>query len=164
MPRVRRLACALALTLASAAAAPKTARASQYPLDQAAAIIPASEVPKLRKAGVRTTEDFLTWGRTAEGRKLLADRARISVEQITAWVLLADLLRVRGIGPDVARLLTAVGVRSLSELKRVDADATASSIRDVNNKRHLSTNPPGAESIRYWVQQAMSLPVLVALE
>lgn len=164
MHRCRRLAFALALALPVVTGSAAPARASHYPLDQAGAIIPASDIPKLRRAGVRTTEDFLTWGRTAEGRKLLADRARIPLEQVTAWVMLSDLLRIRGIGPDVARLLTAVGVRSLADLKKVDADTTAASIRDVNARRHLSTNPPGAESIRYWVEQAMSLPVLLALD
>ena len=159
MTRFQLLAFLLPLLVAGAGA-----RASQYPLDQAAAIIPASDAQKLRRAGVRTTADFLTWGRTPEGRRLLAERSGHPIDKITSWVLLSDLMRVRGIGPDVARLLTAVGVKTIADLKKIDADSTAASIREVNSKRHLSTNPPGAESIRYWVEQAMSLPVIVALD
>jgi predicted flap endonuclease-1-like 5' DNA nuclease len=159
MQRLRPFAFALPLLLATPAV-----RASQYPLDQAAAIITSTEAQKLRRAGVRTTADFLTWGRTPDGRRMLAERAGLGLEQITGWVMMADLMRVRGIGPDVARLLTAVGVKSIADLKKVDAESTAASIREANSKRHLSTNPPGAESIRYWVEQAMSLPVIVALD
>ena len=153
---------ALSLLLASLAARP--AAASQYPLDQAGAIIPAEEAPKLRRAGIRSTADFLVWGRTAEGRKLLSERARVSLDQVAAWVRLADLLRVRGIGPDVARLLTAVGVRTVGELRAADPEATASAVREHNKKTHLSTNPPGAESIRYWVSLAASLPVVISFD
>lgn len=150
---------ALAATLAAA-----TAGASQYPLDQVTTIISSEHAPKLRRAGVRSTADFLVWGRTAEGRRLLADRARLPIEQVTSWVMLADLMRVRGIGPDVARLLTAAGVKSLADLQRCDAEGIASLVRDVNKKTHLSSNPPGAESIRYWIVQSQSLPIIVSLE
>ena len=153
----------LSLLLASALISQRAA-ASQYPLDQAGAIIPAVEAPKLRRAGIRTTADFLVWGRTSDGRRLLAERSRLALEQVTAWVRLADLLRVRGIGPDVARLLTAVGVRTVSELRAADPDGTAVAVREINKKSHLSTNPPGAESIRYWVAQAATLPVILSFD
>lgn len=154
--RLRVAAIALALQAVGGAA-----HASQYPLDQVAAIIAPDEARKLRHAGVRTTADLLTWGRTPEGRRLLAERARLPVEQVLGWVLMADLMRVPGIGPDVARLLHAVGVRALVDLRRCDPEVTAASIRETNRKSRLSTNPPGAESLRYWVQLASSLPILV---
>ena len=159
---MRSLAAALAALIALAATFPGPARASQYPLDQAAAIIPRDDAPRLRKAGIRTTEDFLVWGRTAEGRRLLAERCRLALDRIEAWVNLADLMRVRGIGPDVARLLTAVGVRTLFDLQRADGDATAASVRDFNKRTHLSTNPPGAPSIKYWIEMSRALPVIVS--
>lgn len=138
------------------------ADASQYPLDQAQAIIQPDQARRLRHAGLRTTADFLTWGRTGDGRRLLAERARLPLEQITAWVLIADLMRVPGIGPDVARLFTAAGVRSIAELRRADPAATADAVHEANRRGHLSTNPPGAQSIAYWVQLAASLPILIS--
>lgn len=160
--RPRRIAAASFIWLAVASASP--ARASQYALEQAAAIIPRAVVPSLRRAGVRTTEDFLTWGKTPEGRRLLAQRARLSVDQVTGWVFLADLMRVRGIGPDVARLLTAAGIRSLADLQRADAGNTAQNVKAVNKKTRLSTNPPGAESLGYWIEQSRALPIIVLTE
>ena len=84
------------------------------------------------------------------------------MSRIEAWVNLADLMRVRGIGPDVARLLTAVGIKTLSDLQRADAATTAAAIRDFNKKTHLSTNPPGAESIRFWIGMSRALPIIVS--
>jgi len=160
-PALTRLA---ALVVLLGPAADGVASASQYALDQAAAIIPPTEAQKLRRAGVRTTADFLTWGRTAEGRRLLAERAGVSLAQVTTWVRLADLMRVPGIGPDVARLLTAAQVRSVAELRAADAEATAAAIHAANRRDHLSQNPPGAASIAYWVQLAASLPILIVLD
>lgn len=153
----------VAVLLAGALLAAPSARASQYSLDQAAAIVTPDEARHLRRAGVRHTGDFLTWGRTPEGRSLLARRAHLPLEHIETWTMMADLMRVRGIGPDVARLLYAVGVRDLDELRRADAQAAADAIRDFNKKFHYSTNPPRADSISYWIKQAHALPlVLVA--
>ena len=139
------------------------AAASQYPLDQATRIIPRVEGHKLQKAGIQTTLDLFVEGHTAEGRRVLAARSGLPIEKIASWVALADLMRVRGIGPDVARLLTAVGVRTLAELQQADAAATGAAIHVYNRKTHLSTNPPGAASIAFWIGEAQHLPVVLEL-
>jgi hypothetical protein len=148
---------AIALSLALVAG---TAVASQYPLEQAHAIISPGETARLKKAGLRTTLDLLTYGRTLDGRKAIAARSGIPLEKIAAWAAMADLMRVRGIGPDVARLLTAVGVTTLALLQKSDATATSVAIHDLNKEKKLSTNPPGVESISYWITQARGLPIV----
>ncbi len=157
LPRV------LALWLACAAAAPSPTLASEYPLDQVVVLIPRVDAHRLRRAGIANTLDLLTYGRTAAGRDLLARRSGLSVERIDAWTALADLMRVRGIGPDVARLLTAVGVRTIADLQRCDPVATATAIRDVNKARRLSPNPPRAESLAYWIDLSRALPIVFEL-
>jgi hypothetical protein len=137
------------------------ARASQYLLDQAHAIIPAPEGKRLRKAGIRSTLDLLTTGRTVDGRKALANRTGLPFERLSALVALADLMRVRGIGPDVARLLTAVGIRTVADLQRADPSAAGAAIQAVNREKKLSTNPPPIESISYWVAQSRYLPIVL---
>jgi hypothetical protein len=141
---------------------PVAAPASQYPLDQAQQIIDPLAARKLRQAGVRTTADFLVRGRTASDRQALATLAGLPVDRIKSFVLLADLMRVSGIGPDVARLLLAAGVRSIADLRSSVPAQLAARVRDLNHRMHLSTNPPGEPSIRYWVDQAQRLPNVVA--
>ena len=137
------------------------ALASQYPLDQASQIIPRADAKKFRRAGIRTTLDILLHGRTAADRQALASRTGFSIEKIQAWVLLTDLLRVRGIGPDVARLMSAVSIRTIADLQRADPTVAASAMRDFNSRSHFSPNPPGAESVSYWIVQARELPVVL---
>jgi hypothetical protein len=150
------LAAALGLLVATTPAG-----ASEYPLDQAVLIIPRPDARRLRRAGIDNTLDLLTYGRTAAARALLAQRTGLTVEKIDAWVALADLMRVRGIGPDVARLLTAVGVRTLAELQRSDPGATAVAIHELNRVKRLSPNPPGAESLAYWIDLSRGLPIVL---
>ena len=56
---LRSIALACLLT-----AVPQAARASHYPLDQVHVLVSHDDAKKLRRAGVRTTADFLVWGRT----------------------------------------------------------------------------------------------------
>jgi hypothetical protein len=149
----------LAFALATALASPSLA--SQYSLDQARQIISRAEAKSLRRAGIQSTFDILIHGRTPSDRAELSTATGLSVEKILSLVMLADLMRVRGIGPDVARLLTAVKVRTVEDLQRADPEATAVAVHDINKRLHLSTNPPGAESISYWVVQARELPVVL---
>src|SRR5690348_9580840 len=111
MPRLR-LVSAFALLLA-----PAVALASNYALEEIPQAIPAPEAAKLKGAGVSTTFELLERGADPSGRKALARKAHIPARTLLGWVQMADLLRVRGIGPDVARLLTAAGVKTVAELK-----------------------------------------------
>jgi hypothetical protein len=150
---------AAAVALAALACAP--AGASEYNLDQAHLVIPHGDAVKLRRAGLRTTLDLITRGASLRGRGMIAQASGIAFQVVTSYVALADLMRVRGIGPDVARLLTAVGVHTLAEFQQCDPSDTATKIRDLNKDRHLSGNPPGAESLSYWIGQARMLPVVM---
>ena len=160
MSPARKFPFALLAVSLLATPASSSALASEYPLDQAALIIPRPDARRLRKVGIANTLDLLVYGRTVAARQLLADRTRLPIEKIVCWVALADLMRVRGIGPDVARLLTAAGVRTLADLQRSDPGATAIALHDVNKLRRLSPNPPGAESLAYWIDQSRRLPIV----
>lgn len=149
-------AAVLVLALAAAPVA-----ASEYNLDQAHLIIPRADAQKLRRAGLRTTLDLITRGANLRGRGMIAQTSGIAFDVVTGYVALADLMRIRGIGPDVARLLTAAGVRTLADLQKCDPNDTASKIRELNKDRHLSGNPPGPESLSYWIGQARMLPVVM---
>lgn len=152
---------ALPSVLLAFALAATPAASSEYPLDQVVLIIPRAEARRLRRAGIESTLDLLTYGRTVAARQLLAERSHLALEKIEGWVALADLMRIRGIGPDVARLLTAAGVRTLADLQRSDPSATAIAIRDINKLKRLSPNPPGAESLAYWINQSRRLPIVL---
>ena len=70
----------------------------------------------LNAAGVLTTEELLTKGATTAGRADLAESTGISHKLILTWVNHADLMRIKGVGPEYSDLLEAAGVDSPAEL------------------------------------------------
>jgi predicted flap endonuclease-1-like 5' DNA nuclease len=137
------------------------ARASNYALEEIPQAIPAADAQKLKSAGVTTTFALLEKAADPKDRKSLARSTKIAEKTIEAWAQMADLLRVRGIGPDVARLLAAAGVHTVVQLKTANASALSDEIVKVNSKQHLSENPPSMEHLQGWIQQAQTLPIVL---
>jgi predicted flap endonuclease-1-like 5' DNA nuclease len=150
----------LILAIAVLSFAP-TARASNYALEEIPILIPAEDAGRLRAAGVQTTFALLEHGADPKARKALASASKIPLRTLDAWVKLADLMRLRGVGPDVARLLSAVGVFTVVDLQKADAQKTAEAIQRVAAAQKLSENPPSAEHLSAWIEQAKNLPIVL---
>jgi len=137
------------------------AHASNYDLEEIPVLIPAADAAKLRATGVTTTFTLLEKGADPKGRRALAAATKIPQKTLDAWVRLADLMRIKGVGPDVARLLTAVGVLTVVDLQKADAHKTADAIQKVASAQKLSENPPSAEHLAAWIGQAKNLPIVL---
>jgi len=140
--------------------APLPAWASNYFLEQITALASRGEIRKLRRAGLRTTDDLARRGATAPGRQDLQRRTGIPLTRIVQLSSLADLMRLKGVGPDAARVMAAAGCRSIAELQQADPAALADAIKRVNDRAHLSTNPPRAENLVVWIAQAREIAPL----
>ena len=148
-----------ALLVVGALAAP--AAASNYALEEIPQAIPAADAAKLKAAGVPTTFALLEKAADTRSRKSLAKETKISERMLEGWVQMADVLRVKGIGPDVARLLAAVGVKTVAQLRGSDATKLEADILKVNEKAQLSKNPPSKEHLAAWIGQAKELPIVL---
>jgi predicted flap endonuclease-1-like 5' DNA nuclease len=142
-------------------AVPLVAQASNYALEEIPQAIPAAEAAKLKSAGITTTFALLEKAADPKDRKALAKTTKIAEKTLESWAQMADLLRVRGIGPDVARLLAAAGIHTVAQLKTANASAVSDEIVKVNSKQHLSENPPSVEHLQGWIQQAQTLPIVL---
>jgi predicted flap endonuclease-1-like 5' DNA nuclease len=138
-----------------------SAHASNYALEEIPQAIPAPDAAKLKAAGIPTTFALLEKASEPKDRKRLAKTTKINEKQLESWVQMADVLRVRGIGPDVARLLAAVGVLTVAQLKSSNANELNDEIAKVNSKQHLSENPPSLEHLSAWIAQAQTLPIVL---
>ena len=74
---------------------------------------------------------------------------------------MADVLRIKGVGPDVAHLLAACNVRTVAQLKTQDPAKLTDEILKVNSRLHLSENPPSVEHLQAWIAQAQTLPIVL---
>ena len=113
---------------------------------------------KLKSAGAETTKDLLKLAKTPGARKKLAEATGISHTLILKWANHADLMRIKGIAGEFAELLERVGVDTVKELSKRNAD----NLYDAVEKFDLTTSPivrrkPGKANIQAWIRQAKRL-------
>ncbi len=120
-----------------------------------------SYAKKLAKAGVGTTNALLKQAADAKGRKALAEASGLKATQILEWVNHADLMRVKGIGPEFSDLLEASGVDTVAELATRNAKNLAEKVVEVNAKKKLVRRIPNEKEIAGWIASAKKLPKLV---
>jgi predicted flap endonuclease-1-like 5' DNA nuclease len=77
---------------------------------------------KLKSAGAETTKDLLKLAKTPKAQKKLAKATGIAETLILKWANHADLMRIKGIGGEYAELLEKVGVDTVKELAKRNAD------------------------------------------
>ncbi len=116
----------------------------------------------LRGAGIRSTNDLLKKGGTAEGRKQIAKDSGISSKLILEWVNHVDLFRIKGIGSEYADLLEAVGVDSVVELSKRVPKNLFDAIIALNTKKKLVRIFPNLKRVTGWIAQAKKLPRAVS--
>jgi len=113
---------------------------------------------KLVATGIKTTEDLLDAGATANGRKELSEKTGISETLILEWVNLADLMRIKGVGEEYSDLLEEAGVDTVAELAQRNPDNLCAKIMEINDAKKLVRRPPTLEDVKSWVAQAKALP------
>ena len=116
----------------------------------------------LTAAGVPSTEELLTQGATTTGRARLAEATGISHKQILTWVNLADLMRIKGVGPEYSELLEAAGVDSPAELAHRNPANLETTFQEVVAARpEMVRRIPTEAEITDWIEQSKSLPKVV---
>ena len=70
-------------------------------------------------------------------------------------------MRIKGIGEDYAKLLQAVGVDTVKELKYRNVAKLASAMREANKKNKLVRLLPSERRVQRWVDQAKQLPLKI---
>lgn len=119
--------------------------------------IGAAYAAKLRKAGVRSTNELLKAGATKKGRAELAKATGFDAKTILEWVNRADLFRVKGIGAQYSDLLEAAGVDTVLELAKRKPEVLLETLIKVNEKKNKVNQVPGLSNVKAWIKSAKSL-------
>jgi predicted RecB family nuclease len=115
------------------------------------------QIKLLRSVGIRTTEKLLEAAHSMRSRKRLSVDTGISEKLLLRWANMADRMRIKGIGEDHARLLEAVGVVTVRELKYRNPAHIAKAMRAYNDKRKLVRLLPNENAIKRWIAAAGKL-------
>jgi predicted flap endonuclease-1-like 5' DNA nuclease len=138
-----------------------TASASHYAVGDVPTLIKAADAAKLTKAGVATTEDLLAKTATAKDRKALAKASGLSGTALTDYAKRCDLLRIKGIGPEMVLLLEASGVKTVTDLSKKDAATLTAAADSVNKAKKITEKPPTEPQFTDWIGQAKQLPAIL---
>jgi predicted flap endonuclease-1-like 5' DNA nuclease len=150
------LLLALALGLVAA-----PARASHYAVADVPRLISAGDAAKLTKAGVNTTEELLMKTASSKDRKALAKKTGLSVAAVMNLARRCDLLRIKGVGPEMVLLLESSGVKTTAELAKKDAGPLTEVADHANQAKKITEKPPTEPQFQDWIEQAKKLtPVL----
>jgi predicted flap endonuclease-1-like 5' DNA nuclease len=152
----------LRASLIGAARAGVSAREDQLMRIEEVEGIGPAHATSLTAAGVPSTEELLTQGATTAGRAKLAEATGISHKQILTWVNLADLMRIKGVGPEYSELLEAAGVDSPAELAHRNPANLETTFQEVVAARpEMVRRIPTEAEITDWIEQSKSLPKVV---
>ena len=127
-----------------------------YKIEQIEGIGPAFG-QKLAGAKITTTDHLLAQCGTAAGRKAVAGTTGLKEAQLLKWANMADLMRIKGVGPEYAELLEAAGVDTVKELRTRKAENLAAKMEEVNSEKKLTRNVPAASMVEGWVTEAKGM-------
>jgi predicted flap endonuclease-1-like 5' DNA nuclease len=113
---------------------------------------------KLRSAGIVDSDTLLELCCTPGGRRDAAEKTGIGESQLLKWANMADLFRIKGVGPEYAELLEAAGVDTVKELRNRNAANLAAKCAEVNAAKKLTRTVPSENVVAGWIEQAKELP------
>ncbi len=120
------------------------------------------EATKLRRARVRTTVTFLQIASSRSGRALLTKETGISSPKLLHWAKRAELMNIRDLGRDYSDLLEAVGVESVSELKRRNPESLHESMSAMNSKQEIVDRVPSLKRVAKWIDESKDIDIKVS--
>lgn len=111
---------------------------------------------KLGRAGYTEVEDLskLTWEQINE----LAAKTKISSKRIDKWQEQADLIKLKGIGPENAEVLNKIGIDSVKELSHRNAKNTLDKIKAFDKRRpNVIRKLPTLNQLQGWIKLAKDI-------
>ncbi|MDD4109735.1 MAG: DUF4332 domain-containing protein [Prolixibacteraceae bacterium] len=116
---------------------------------------------KLAGAEIKTVEQLLAAGASKAGRKKLAAVTGIDEGKILEWVNMADLFRIKGVGPQFAELLEAAGVDTVKELRNRNAENLYAKLVEVQAEKKITRAVPALKQVTKFIEQAKALNPMV---
>ena len=111
---------------------------------------------KLAEVGITTLEELLEKGSSLKDIEDLERVTEIDRNLILEWVQLADLFQIKGVAGEYSKLLEAVGVNTVQELKSQYPETLYSKMVKANRKEKLVQKLPSLGMVRSWVSQAIN--------
>jgi len=117
----------------------------------------AASQAKLAEASITNSLELLEHAGTSAQRNALAKKTGLDSKMITEWVNRADLMRLHGVGTEMANLLEECGVDSCKELQHRIAANLQVKLKETNDTKKITHHAPTLAQVEGWVKQAATL-------
>ncbi len=118
-------------------------------------------VRKLRKIGIKNTEQLFPNVLTPEDRREFAKRNQIEPEAILELTKLTDVARTKWVGPKFARLLIETEYDTVEKVANSNCQELYLALVRVNDERGIYKGKFGAEDMRLWVNSVQDVPRVI---
>lgn len=112
---------------------------------------------KLIAAQITTVEELLAATDTVAKRNALSKQLDVSASQLIEWINRADLMRLTGVGTEMANLLEECGVDSCKELQHRVAANLHAKLKATNDAQKITHHAPTLAQVEAWIREAMTL-------
>jgi predicted flap endonuclease-1-like 5' DNA nuclease len=112
---------------------------------------------KMQQAHINTVDDLVNQTQTSHQRTELANQLGVPPSQLTGWLNRANLMRLKGVGTEMANLLEDSGVDSVKELQHRKADMLATKLKETNDAKHITGHVPSHAQVQAWIEEAQIL-------
>ena len=116
---------------------------------------------RLRTAGIPTVNALLKIASTRSARREIAKRAGVPEPLLLRFVNHADLMRINGIGWQIACLMENAGVDSVPELTHRKPDNLCRQLAEANARLKVMRQTPSIWRVTAWIEAARSMAGLV---
>lgn len=112
---------------------------------------------KLVDKQIATVEQLLQHTATPTQRNALAHELGIPSSQLTGLINRADLMRLKGVGTEMANLLELCGVDSCKELQHRKPETLAAKLKEVNDEKKITHHAPPLAQVEEWIAEAKTM-------
>lgn len=117
----------------------------------------AAHAEALADIGILTASQLLEAGATSAGRMKIADTTMLDIDEVNRYVHMSDLLRVSGIGAELAHLLCEAGIATVPKLAYRDPDSVESILATQNGGKPVLS----AKELERIIAEAKTLPKVI---
>ncbi len=114
----------------------------------------ADSAAKLAAANINSTQDLIDHASTTKQRNDLAKQTGLDAKVLTEWLNRADLMRLKGVGPEMSNLLEECGVDSCKELQHRKAENLQAKLKETNDAKKITHHAPTLGQVEEWIKEA----------
>ena len=112
---------------------------------------------RLEAEGIYTIPQLLAQTSTKEERAALAEKIGMTTNMLRTLIDRADLMRVQGVGGDMATLLEENGVNGCKDLQRRNPEHLHATLLKAQGSSKTAARTPGLDQLTGWIAEASAI-------